>query len=108
MATKRVLTIYKGRNSPQDIVVKQNGAAVAFTDLITSSVSVVIDGVEYSSNDGYATFTNDGTVTLTLGSLTDIASGKRTVRLVMYSPQYPNGRVLLSEKTDYRLVLDFA
>ncbi len=108
MTIKKTVVIYKGRNSPREIVVRQASLPVAFSDLNTEKVGIIIDGKEYLSTDGYATFRNDGILTLKLGSLTDIPSGKRTVRVVMYSPQYPKGRVLLSEKTEHRLVLDFA
>ncbi|MBO9492072.1 hypothetical protein J7384_17050 [Endozoicomonas sp. G2_1] len=107
MLVKKVLTIYLGRNSPRDITVKQDGVPVPFVSLGATSLAVELDGTEYSSNDGYVAFDNNGVVTLTLGSLTNISKGKRNARLIMYSDTYKRGKVLLSEKTEYRLVLDF-
>ena len=107
MTERKTITVYKGRNSPTDITVKLLGAAVNFVSTGTTKMGVVIDGVEYSSTDGFVSYEDEGKVIFTLGAVPTPPIRKTIGRLVMYSDQFPLGKPILSEKTDFQLLFEF-
>jgi len=106
MADKQLIYVYKGRNSPARITVKLNGVPITFITNGVTKLGIVIAGVEYNTSE-YINFDDDGEVTFTLGSVPNPPLGKVTGRLVMYTPEYPLGKPIITEKTDFRLQFQF-
>lgn len=106
MTTKQLIVVYKGRNSPSKMIVNLNGAPLDFVAIGVSVVGLVLDGVEYQSPE-YLQYNSSGEVTFTLGSIPTPPEGKVTARLVIYSPDYPLGKPILTEKTDHKLQFEF-
>jgi len=107
MVTKKTIITYKGRNSPTTIAVSLFGSLVDFVDAETNKMGVVINGVEYSSTDGFVEFANGGEVTFKLGAVPNPPKKKLIGRLVMYTDDFPLGNPILTEKTDFQLVFEF-
>ena len=106
MTTTKLLYVYKGRNSPHKFTVNYESAPMPFISNGVTMIGVVIDGTEYNTSD-YVNYNDVGLVTLTLGSIPTPPDLKSTIRLVMYSPEYPLGLPLITEKTDYQLQIEF-
>lgn len=106
MATRQLITVYKGRNSPTKITVKLNNAPLPFITSGVTKVGIVIAGEEYSTSD-YINYDDEGVVTFTLGSIPNPPQGKVISRLIMYSPTYPLGKPLITEKTEFQLQFQF-
>ncbi len=104
--TKHLVTVYKDRNSPVSFDVKLNGVDFDLTAEEVNKVSVLIGGVEYSSDDGYIEYL--GTMFIfKLGTIPNPPSRKLTGRLIIYSDKYPLGRPIISEKEEHRLLFEF-
>lgn len=107
MITVHELTVYLGHNNPQEKTIRDDsGNGLKFETLGTSKLSVFVGGVELSSNDGYLSFDDTGKVLFTLGSAI-MPKGTYAARLVMYTPQFPLGYPIFSEKTDTQLHIEF-
>jgi hypothetical protein len=107
MTERKTITVYKGRNSPVTITVTLLGVPVNFLSIGTNKVGVVIDGVEYSSTDNFIGFADGGKVTFTLGLAPTPPLRKSIGRLVMYTDEFPLGKPILSEKTNFQLLFEF-
>lgn len=102
------IDVYKGRNSPTTITVFMNGSPIDFAALGATKVAVVIEGVEYGSDEGYVQYAQGGgKVTFTLGSVPNPPKRKSYGRLVYYSAANPKGRPIFTEETEYRLKFNF-
>jgi hypothetical protein len=108
MADRKTITVYKGRNSPVTITVALQGVPVNFLSIGTSKMGVVIDGVEYSSEDGFIDYADGGKVVFTLGLAPSPPIRKSIGRLVIYTAEFPLGSPILTEKTDFQLLFEFA
>lgn len=107
MAERSTITVYTGRNSPEPVdIFKADGSPYNFVDLQTTKVGVEIAGQEYLSTDGYLSFSGN-TLTFMLGKVENPPKGKRLGRIIRYSSQYPDGRPIFSEKTEYQFMFEF-
>lgn len=107
MITRKKIIVYKSRNSPVEITVSLLGSPIAFVDAMTTKMGVVIEGVEYSSTDGFIDFDNNGKVIFKLGSTPTYPKKTAIGRLIMYTDEFPLGKPILTEKTDFQLVFEF-
>ena len=107
MAGVDVVTIYKDRDNSPSRVIGNDGYPFAFIDLGVSALSVVLGGIEYSSEDGYVEFTNVGEVKFLLHKLVEYPSDVQIARLVAYDGNHPRGKVLVSELSAQKLAFQF-
>lgn len=103
---KKQVVVYKGRNNPVKMDLSLNGVDFNLLTENVTKVGIVLGGIEYSSDEGYIEYVGT-TVTFKLGTVPNPPKQKLTGRLVIYSADYPLGRPIFSEKTDYRLVFEF-
>lgn len=110
LVKRETFDVYLGRNKPHKITIRgPDNLPMQFLkpELGVTKMSVEIDGVEYSSEDGYVVFDNLGGVTFKLGSIPNPPNRTKTARLIMYSNDSPKGEPILSEYTPYRIAFSF-
>lgn len=78
-----------------------------FIDMGVTKLGLVIGGKEITSDTAFLSFANGGVVTLKLGALPNPPIDAVVCRLVMYTPQYADGFVLISEYSPEKLILHF-
>jgi hypothetical protein len=104
---KKTLKVALGRNDPKTLTVIQDGLPVDFIASGVTKLGILINGVEYFSTDGYMTYDANGVITFKLGSIPSMTKGKYPVRLFSYTAQTPLGQPIYTEKTDFRLAVEF-
>ena len=101
------IIVYLGRNSEVELPIFYQSSPMDFIALGITKVGIEINGVEYTSDDGYIDFSaNNGAIKIKLGALS-VEKRKYTSRLIIYSPTYPKGKVIFSEKTDNQISVEF-
>jgi len=98
--------VYIGRDTPLEIPILYKGLAIDFVALGVTKASVIINSVEYDSVGGYVDYSS-GVLVLKLGGIITPPTGKVSTRIIIYSPNYPSGYVIFSEKTENRITLEF-
>jgi hypothetical protein len=106
MIIREDIVVYKGRNSPRTITVSLHGSPIDFESVATK-MGIVINGVEYSSEDGFIEYEDGGLVTFKLGTVPTPPTTKSLGRLILYTDEYLLGRPIITEKTDYQLLFEF-
>lgn len=101
-------TVYIGRNSPISISVLYDDEAMNFVDQGVVAMGVTIKGIEYTSDDGYIEFDNNGLVTFRLGDIPNPPRNPVIARLVMYRSDSDKGTPILTERTKYEIEFQFA
>lgn len=106
---KQKIVTFVGRNSPTTVTIYDEGEPIDWAGLNTTKLGIVINGTEYSSEDGYLSFGTGGKLTFDLGSIQNPPSPDEVNygRLVRYSAQFPLGRPLFTEVSDYRFQFQF-
>lgn len=107
MAQRKLITVYKGRNSPTTITVTLLGVNVNFLSTGVNKMSLVIDEIEYSSDKGFISYEDGGLVTFKLGEAESPPDEISVGRLIVYSDKYPLGKPILTEKTNFQLLFEF-
>lgn len=107
MSNRVTISVYKGRNSPRTITVTLNGEPINFVSAGVTKLGVVLDGVEYFSTDNFLSYEDGGKVTFKLGGIGDPPRKSVTGLLMMYSSEYPLGKPILTEESDFQLDFTF-
>ncbi len=103
------IDVFIGRNHPRTITVNKNGSPFDFISnpAPTTKLGIEINGIEYSSQDGFLSFADGGKVTFTLGAALTEPMKKSVGRLMLYNADYPNGNPIINEKTNYQITFTF-
>ncbi|MBO9492217.1 hypothetical protein J7384_17785 [Endozoicomonas sp. G2_1] len=106
---RKKLDVYIGRNYPREITnLKLNGVIFDFSAQGITKVGIEFDGKEFTSDDdgNYISFSG-ASIFLRLGGIPNLIPGKFSARIIVYSNNLPAGKPIITEKTSYRLDLNF-
>jgi hypothetical protein len=101
--------VYKGRDNPNTISVKQDGVLIPWS-AVTRMVLSFVGSEVVADTDNESTLIDwsigDGIIEFNINGLAVTARHEIPATLVVYDPQHPNGQVL-THATDEKLFFKF-